>query len=438
MKIAAAAISTALGESLAELVRIVAEQAQQEDIALYLVGGMVRDLLLARKNLDLDFVLEGDAIAFSHRLASLFGGRLRGHAPFGTAKWLLDSADKITLPSAHRPHHIDLAAARSESYAQPAALPTVARGDIKDDLQRRDFTINTLAIQLSPAAEMWRVLDFHGGLADLKRQWIRALHPRSFIDDPTRILRALRFSQRLDFVIEPRTAQWIQAALPMLGRITGERLQNEIALIWHEPRPEQIILKLKAIGALKNIHPAWRINSQLPLWFEGCREQTVPWTTATDDLPHLYWHIIMAGMTSADAQAICGRLGLASSLTRSITACANVIENAARLQDPALRPSQLTQFLENRPPAALQAAWLALMDAPDAQQTIANFMNLWRKQIPAINGHDLKKMGLPPGPRYKEILERLRSARIDGEIQSEAEERALLHQLLEDSDSSKS
>lgn len=435
MKITAAAISTALGESPAELVSIVAEQAQQEDIALYLVGGVVRDLLLTRKNLDLDFVLEGDAIAFAHRLVDLFGGRLHSHTPFGTAKWLLDGADKIRSP---RPHHIDLAAARSESYAQPAALPTVARGDIKDDLRRRDFTINTLAIQLSPAAEMWRVLDFYGGLADLKRRWIRALHPRSFIDDPTRILRALRFSQRLDFAIEPRTAQWIQAALPMLGQITGERLQNELALIWHEPRPEQVILKLKAIGALENVHPAWRISSQLPLWFKACREQTIPWPAATDDLPHLYWHITMAGMPSADAQAICGRLGLSSSLTRSITACANVIENAARLQNPAQRPSQLTRFLENRPPKALQAAWLALMDTPDAQQTIASFMNLWRKQAPAINGHDLKKMGLPPGPRYKEILERLRAARIDGEIRSEAEEWALLHQLLETPDSSKS
>ena len=432
MKVTAETIFSILGKSPADFINIIAEQAQQRDIPIYLVGGLVRDLLLGRVNLDIDFVLEGDAIAFASQLKHTFGGALHSHAPFGTAKWILDSAvaGSMALPLDELPHHIDFAAARSEVYEQPAALPTVYPGDIKRDLRRRDFTMNTLALQLSPPAEMWRILNFYGGITDLNRNWIRVLHPRSFVDDPTRILRAVRFSRRLDFRIEPRTAQWMQDARPMLKRISGERLQNEIALILNEPRPEQAILKLQTLGILENIHPAWRVSPQLPELFQRCREQTVPWQTAAQDLTRLYWHIIMIGMASDDVQSVCERLALARALVHSATANVRLIENAAQLADPSIRPSQMTQLLENIPPTALQIAWLVLMNEPTAQQTIETFVKIWRKQSAAIDGNDLKKMGLRPGPRYKMILERLRFARIDGEIQSEAEERALLNRLL--------
>ena len=439
MNVSAETFSSILGESPAELIGIIARQAQQENIAIYLVGGVVRDLLAGRKNLDIDFVLEGDAIAFARHLARRFGGSLRRHEAFGTAKWILDSgaADKMALPLDQLPHHIDLAAARSERYEQPAALPTVQPSDIKRDLQRRDFTINTLAIQLSPLDEMGRILDFYGGLADLNRGCIRALHERSFIDDPTRMFRALRFARRLNFTVAPRTMQWMNDALPLLERTTGARLQNEIRLILYEPRPEDIILELQTLGILKNTDKAWRVSPQLPIWFERCREQTIPWQNATRDLPHLYWHVMMTGINPYYVRVICKDLELPSSLAQSIAAGASLIADAAELQDPSLRPSEITQFLENKPSAALQAAWL-VMDAPTARQRIADFMNLWRKQRPTINGNDLTKMGLRPGPHYRMILEWLRFAWIDGKIQSEAEERALLNQLLEQAKSAPS
>lgn len=431
MKVTAETILSILGASPAHVISVIAEQAQQRDIALYLVGGLVRDLLLGRKNLDIDFVIEGDAIAFAGHLAAIFSGTLHSHAPFGTAKWILDraAADSMALPLDDLPHHIDFAAARSEVYQQPTALPTVYPSDIQRDLGRRDFTINTLALQLSPAAEIWRVLDFYDGIADLHQNKIRALHHRSFVDDPTRILRAFRFSQRLGFRIEPRTAQWMQDARPMLQRISGERLRSELAHILNEPRPAPVILKLQTLGILENIHPAWRVSPQLPALFKRCREQTVPWPAASD-LTRLYWHIMLLEMTADDVQSIGERLGLPRVLIQSITAAARLIENAARLADPSIRPSQQTQFLEHTPPAALQIAWLVLMNEPAAQRTIETFVKVWRKQSAAIDGNDLKKMGLPPGPRYRIILERLRFAWIDGELESEADERALLKQLL--------
>ncbi len=424
-------ISSILGKSLADFISAIAEQAQQENMTIYLVGGVVRDLLLERVNLDLDFVLEGDAIAFTHRLVDRFGGSLQSHPSFGTAKWILDSqvADRMALPLDSLPRHIDFASARSEHYEQPAALPTVYPGDIQLDLQRRDFTVNALAIQLGTS---WRRLDFHGGIADLDRRLIRVLHPRSFIDDPTRILRAVRLAQRLCFMIELRTAQWLQAALPILRQTTGERLRNELALTLCEQRPAPAILKLQALGILENIHPAFRVSPKLPDLFERCREQPIPWETATPDLTRLYWHMMMVGMTADDAQSICQRLGLTQALAQSIRSSLRLIENAAPLKDPSLRPSQITQFLENMnlPPVALQAAWLVLMNKPLAQQRIETFIKVWRRQSAIIDGNDLKKMGLRPGPCYRLILQRLRFAWIDGELESEAEERTLLNQLL--------
>ncbi len=432
MKVSAETILSALGKPAADLVTAVAEQAQQGDTALYLVGGLVRDLLLGRENLDIDFVLEGDAIAFVNRLAGIFGGTRHSHAPFGTAKWILDSevAHRLALPFDDLPSHIDFAAARSEVYAQPGALPAVSPGDIRVDLGRRDFTINTLALQLSPLAKRGRILDFYDGIADLNRHLIRALHHGSFVDDPTRILRAVRFSRRLRFRVEPRTAQWMQAARPMLKRVSGERLQNEIALILNEPRPERILLKLQALGVLEHIHPAWRVSPQLPDWFARGREQTAPWETAARDLTRLYWHTMMIEMAADDVQSICKRLGLPQALAQSMTAGARLIEQAAQLKDPSMRPSQLTRFLENSPPIALQTAWLVLLNEPISRQRLETFMNVWRKQRATIDGNDLKTMGLRPGPRYRMILERLRFAWIDGELESEADERALLKQLL--------
>src|SRR5262249_31707917 len=158
--------------------------------------------------------------------------------------------------------HIDFAMARSEFYEYPTALPTVSSGTIEQDLHRRDFTINTLAVQVSPT--FGRVLDFYGGLSDLQAGLIRVLHDLSFEDDPTRILRAARFETRLGFQIEPHTAELIQTALPMLRRITGERVRNELLLLLREKQPERGLLALQSRGGLEAIHPAFKLDIRLP------------------------------------------------------------------------------------------------------------------------------------------------------------------------------
>lgn len=427
-------MSNILGAPVAQLIAIIAQQAQTSNTSIYMVGGVVRDLLLKRRNLDIDFVVEGDAIHFAEALAETFNGTVHSHKPFGTATWLLDEtvAHELQLSLADIPHHIDFATARFEYYEQPTALPTVYNSGIKLDLQRRDFTMNTLAIQLSPQQQMWRILDFYGGINDLEDGVIRVLHSLSFVDDPTRILRAVRFSERLHFVIHPRTSELIQSALPMLKRITGERIQNEITLILREDTPERGILKLQALGVLEAIHPDFRVSVHLRDYFEKCRSHQLPWESNEQDITRLYWHMMMVGIPSSSVEEICNRFGLGRGLTESMVAVATLIEDTDQFADVSLKPSQITQYLEKMPEISIHIAWIALAEQTQAQQNIEQFMTTWRHQRTTINGNDLKQMGLPPGPQYKVILETLRFAWLDDDIQTANEERDLLRQLTQD------
>lgn len=425
-------ISSLLGEQVATLIEHIAFQAQEKDLSLYLAGGMVRDLILRQRSLDLDFVVEGDAISFANTLAQASGGSVQAHKPFGSAKWILDAAAaaKLSLATDAIPPPVDFASARRETYAHPAALPTISPSDIGRDLLRRDFSVNALAIQLSPAARSGDLLDGCGGGADLRLGLIRALHPKSFVDDPTRILRAARYALRLEFEIEAHTAQWMRAALPLLGRVSGQRLRNEFDLILRQRRAGDMMLRLQELGALAQIHPAFRVSPHLPELIARCNELTPPWPRGGSDRQTLRWIALFAGIDADEAQSLCVGLALTNALTQSITASARLAKHIGLLEDAALRPSQITKILDDFPDTALQAAWLLAAESPDAQERIGSYASDWRERLPLTTGHDLKAMGIAPGPRYRRILDRLRYAWIDGDARSLAEERALLRQLL--------
>ncbi len=423
-------ISEILGGASARLINEIAQRAQTRDLTLFLVGGVIRDLLLKRRNLDLDFVLESDAIAFAAALAADYGGALQSHKPFGTATWTLDTtvAARLSLSFADIPHRLDFARARSESYAHPTALPTVSPSDIEHDLWRRDFSLNALALQLSPAPAAGRLLDVCGGLGDLERKLVRVLHDRSFIDDPTRILRAMRFAQRYGFEIEPMTAELIKGALPMLGRITGARVRNELELILCEPKAAEVLSYLQELGALKNIHTAFRVSSKLEQRLNIPPEAMPRWANkAADDLA-LPWNLLLADVGPHAALAICQRLDMRQGVTRSVVATAKLVAKVSALGDAGARPSEITRLLDGKPEVSLLAAWITL--SPAAQKNIDDYAKRWRHQRPSISGEDLKRMGLPPGPRYKVLLDALRSAWIDGDISTLEEESAYLKELL--------
>jgi tRNA nucleotidyltransferase (CCA-adding enzyme) len=426
-------IAGVLGGPVAGLINAVAEHARQKQINLYLVGGVVRDLLLGRANLDIDFVVEDDAIHLARELCAVLGGEISSYRPFGTAKWKLNAATIAALelpPEAIRalPSSVDFATSRNEFYEHPTALPSVYNGSIKLDLHRRDFTINTLAVQLSPAPMAYRLLDFYGGLGDLRGGLIRVLHSLSFVDDPTRILRAVRFEQRLGFRIEHRTAELIRTSLPMLRRITGERLRNELTLLLREPEPERALLILQERGILAAIHPALSFDVSLAAAFQAARTAWDEFPASVDALEDIYWHLIAAHLPLDEVADVCERLVFGRRLTDSMTAAAGLAQEPGLLAEAEIRPSQIAAHLDDMPELALVTGWLLLADRP--RERIRRYLEEWRHIRPAADGNTLKALGLPTGPRYSEILERLRAARLDGEIRSDDEERQLLDDLL--------
>lgn len=417
-----------LGSSSILLIEKIATFAQEQGIFLYMVGGVVRDLLLERPNLDIDFVVEEDAIVFTQRLAQHYGGRVHSYQPFRTAKWQLDAdvARKLQLDFAALPETLDFATARSELYEHPTALPTVYNSGIKLDLRRRDFTINTLAVQLSPVHSMWRILDYYGGIADLQERKLRVLHSLSFIDDPTRILRAVRFGERLQFVIESRTAELMLTALPVLRRITGERIQNELTLILKETHAGRALLKLEALGIPRAIHPSFVIRPSILQAIATLHSEHPGWS---DDHLMILWHLMMADVPADQVYEVCRRLLLSENHSSAIQHSAQLHQKPGILTDPHTLPSAIDALLTGVTDETLLALWI-LTDQPQVRQHLERYRTTYKQLRPYTSGNTLISMGLHPGPQFRQILEQLRKAWLDGQLHTPEQEQAYLHTLI--------
>lgn len=430
-RISGETVAAVLGQHAAALIEAIAWYAQALDLSLYMVGGVVRDLLLQRPNLDIDFVVETSAIDFAHSLQTRYGGEVYSFQPFGTAKWLLDDQAAVALGAdpGSLPHHIDFATARNEFYEHPTALPTVYKSSIKLDLQRRDFTINTLAIQLSPAAASGQILDFYGGLDDMRQGLIRVLHSLSFVEDPTRILRAVRFERRLAFSIEPRTSELIQSALPMLRRISGERVRNELDLLLREPEPERALLTLRARSILEAIHPGFTFDERITQHFQQARNAALAWPLPKPDDAVLYWHILATQFVPDQVTDLGERLLFGRKMLDSLLDASRLAQQLADLARAEMRPSQILERLEPLSEVSILVGWLTAADTL-ARERLHKYLVSWRFVHPTTTGHSLRALGLRPGPCYSVILKRLRSARLDGEVLDDASEAALLQQVI--------
>ncbi len=436
-----------LGKALAppvwRMVQAAGELAGELNMALYFVGGPVRDLLLEQPAVDLDMVVEGDAIALAQRLQRRYGGRVRSHSRFGTAKWLLSprtwrtiggDGDGVGGGGPELPESIDFVTARTEFYDRPAALPEVESSSIKLDLHRRDFTINTLAIRLD-GAHLGELLDFYGGLRDLDNGVIRVLHSLSFVDDATRILRAARLEQRLGFEIEPRTAELIADGLPMLDRVSGERIRHELELALRESQPGPVVARLHQLGVLRRLHRNLHWNQQSETNFSNLREllQQPMWRQALqEESPaSVYFALWMATQAAAVRAAFMERLSVRKSTREEVEGVVAIVQQLQTLGAEAA-PAEVERRL--RPfapyPRILLSARAALHGQP-AAQLVDSYQGSWRQMRPALDGNDLRRMGLKPGPQFGRLLDALLAARLNGEVSSEAEERALLQRLLE-------
>jgi tRNA nucleotidyltransferase (CCA-adding enzyme) len=433
-------LERALPPVMMALTREAGRTADEMGLSLYVVGGFVRDLLLGHAGTDIDFVVEGDAIALTHALCERFGGDTRSHRRFGTGKWLLTPAvweviaQRLGVPPgdpAILPNHIDFASARTEFYATPTALPEVERSSIKLDLHRRDFTINTLALRLDPSA-FGQLIDFYGGEGDLRDGRIRVLHSLSFVDDPTRILRAVRLEQRLGFQIEPRTEQLIGHALSLLDRVSGDRIRHEIELILDEPSPEQALLRLDELGVLQAIHPDLRCNGWVQAAFRALREAVAvplwPELGQNFDLELPYFALLTYRMTPEALDTLCRRIKVQRRTINELALVQELRSRMDQLSQP-LRPSQIDALLAYASDRALVTAWAAAPTAV-ARSQIADYACRLRRIAPFTDGQALIAHGLKPGPHFRSLLAALRAARLDGEITTPEQEEALLQQLL--------
>ena len=413
------------------LIALIVNCARERDQTIYLVGGVARDLLLRRRTQDLDFVLEGDAIGFARSLADQYGGRVEAHIPFGTAKWLLDGA-AIDAADGELPAHIDFAMARKERYACPAALPTVSRGSLEDDLARRDFSINAMALKPASGAMDFALIDPHGGRHDLAKRQIRVLHAASFRDDPTRLFRALRFAARFDFDIARETVQQLHENIHFISRLSGERIRNEIAASLKERQPERVLRAFDERGLLVAAAEEFRLSRRLDTLFTRARSEKAPWKR--DGLPcqRLFWMLLFDGLEADAALRVCQRLALDGALRKAIESYTRIAAEAPQLEGSAMRPSQITSLLRGTDPDAVHALWLRFDAGSLGRARIERFMLDWRFRRATTDGDCLKRRGLPEGPRYAAILNGLRDAWLDGDIGSDVEESALLDDMLAD------
>ncbi|HJX40638.1 MAG TPA: CBS domain-containing protein [Anaerolineales bacterium] len=422
------------------LLKLVSAEAEALGAALYLVGGFVRDLLLDLPSVDFDLVVEGDAIALAGRLAEQFGGKLSSHQRFGTAKWRLDrdhAGLRAALGTAHEPVgglplSLDLVSARTEFYTHPTALPSIARGSIKLDLHRRDFSINTLALRLD-GRHYGELLDPWGGGRDLRERQIRVLHSLSFVDDPTRMLRAVRLENRLGFVIEERTLELLHRALPTLEDVSGERIRGELSQIFREDRLLDIMARLQELGLLPAIHPALSWSDTLGRQFLGARGFSPPPSWRLEVPPSqesLLYAVWLAGLGTQARADLCDRMHFPQAL-RQVVLQTNQFPCELEARAETLVPSEAVDCLEGVVEGALVATWLALADRAPARRLLEQYLESWRWVLPHSDGRQLQRLGVPSGPAYRRILHGLRAAWLDGEVKSPEEESTLLEQLVE-------
>ena len=335
---------------------------------------------------------------------------MTAHVRFGTAQWFLPGSDR---------HALDFISTRSETYKHSAALPTVNPGTLADDLVRRDFTINTLALRLD--GEHWGELrDDLGGLDDLKRGLVRVLHPESFQDDPTRLFRAVRYEQRYGFQIVPETLSLMPPAHPLIGLLSAERVRHELDLDvggrasrGHAGPPGGIGLAAAGpSGAALGRHNPRAFSERR---CGSCRNIPCKPGPSSAGKSFLGWHFWLMDVASIDLESLERRLHFRANLFNSLLAASALSADLPSLIGS--KPSQWVRRLESLPLTAVYAVFLTT-SVGKVRQDLYKYLETWRHVKPKTNGHDLMKRGLPPGPRYQQILQRLREAWLDGEVKT--------------------
>lgn len=427
--------AAALPTPAAVVLRAAGQVARETAMPAYAVGGFIRDLLLGRPNLDIDVVVEGDGLIFAAMLAPRLGARMEPVPRFGTAH--------LFLPSGVR---VDIATARREFYEYAAALPKVEQGNLRDDLYRRDFSINAMAVRLTPAG-LGDLVDFFGGYSDLKAGLVRALHSLSFVEDPTRILRAVRFAARYGLNPERETERLAVEAVEggFVERVSHDRLRNELLLILREEGAPSCLAALHRLGALRRLLPEVEWSPEAQEWVRWAQLFLAGRGPAGGPLPPavqllrkqvdptlLYTTVLGAAARVQDVPAFVHRLRLQRKPTAALLHALSLWREAqAALAAPGLQPSEVVSVLDGWPPEGLALLWL-LGGSNRAGDRVRAYWSQYRKVRPSITSKDLQQAGIPPGRAFGLALTEVKRAKLDGRVRGREQELALALSVVQE------
>jgi tRNA nucleotidyltransferase (CCA-adding enzyme) len=369
----------------------------------------VRDLLLGGSLHDLDVVTEGESRDLARRLAEKLDGKVHTHGEFGTYAVFLAKGPRI-----------DVAMARRESYLSPAALPKVEPGTIEQDLQRRDFTINAIAIEIGRNG-LGDFMDPHQGEKDLRSKKIRALHEKSFVEDPTRIFRAFRYQHRFGFLLESQTARWmeqsIQQRIPAL--LSGKRLFTELKKIAEEKDPLPLFKALEQWKLFPFFDSSVRFRNDEIRALRRLKE-ALKWAPSEAEAALTFLLVILSRLSAKKISAKCREWSLPRRWEKVILQSKEMAKVTRGLNQFRLKPSQVYRILAPYELEPLFLFW-AQMRGPGSRWIQRYLQDLRFVQI-ETTGEDLKQWGLKPGPQFREILETVQGLKLDGMIKTRAEE----------------
>ncbi len=396
-----------LEPKMRKIVEVALQAAEEGRYAVFIVGGFVRDLLLLKPTQDLDLVVEGDGTRFALDLAHrLPEGQLTLHEQFGTAR--LDFSENV---------HVDIACARREYYPYPGALPQVEESSLRQDLFRRDFTINTMAISLHSSHFAYgELIDYYGGYGDLRKGKIRFLHNLSFVDDPTRMVRAVRFAGRYTFTLATETGEGLETALKngMLRRLSSERFTEELLHVFAEDRYDAMGESLVELGILEN----W-FGQKLPWCFVPDRKEGKDWPLAKR------WLMALGTMTDDAVMQVIHNLTLPKKLREITDVFIETRKTFLTMESLDLLTADEFLYKKDRIIAE------ALSHDPRLVVPLNLYLKALSRYRPVVDGKKLIEMGVESGPLIGEILSRLRKAWLTETISSEAEETHYAKELLE-------
>ena len=405
------------------LLKISGEVAESLGFQAYLVGGSVRDLLRGEENLDLDIVIEGDGILFARTIGEKLHAKVRTHQKFGTAQIFPDT------------FKLDVATARTEYYESPAALPKVETSSIKKDLYRRDFTINTLAVKLNPR-DFGILTDFFGGQRDLREKAIRVLHNLSFVEDPTRAFRAVRFSERFGFKISKHTENLIKSTIEMnlFDKLSGPRLYEELLLSFKETDPIRTLKRVSEFGLLKVIHPNLVFTEELEATL-GSMHETLSWFNLLfleekPDTGVLYLMALVSGLREEDIKTAIERLSpsprVKDMIVKGIVSARGVAKKL-----PIRDPVEIYKLFHALKLEIILFS-MALSRDQQKKKVISRYLTELRNVKTVLTGDDLRHMDIQPGPIYAKILGALRDEKMRGRLKSREDEEKFVKHVIQE------